>query len=91
MRVGSLRGGRAGRGSRWSRRRSSGWSPWAGGVPVGRATAPETASTTTDQQFPGGGGPMDTPPDGGRMGTPPDQGSTTDGTTTDGTTSDPPT
>jgi hypothetical protein len=52
-----------------------------GGFAVGRATAPETASTTTDQQFPGGGGPMGTPPDGGRVGTPPDQGTTTDGGT----------
>ena len=60
-----------------------------GGFAIGRATAPETASTsTTDQQFPGGGpgGQLGTPPDGGGpMGTLPGQDETTD----DGTAEEP--
>ncbi|SCX44552.1 hypothetical protein SAMN03159343_1436 [Klenkia marina] len=68
-----------------------------GGFAVGRATAPDTAtSSTTDQEFPGGGrfgtppgdGQLVTPPDGDQFGTPPGQDGTTDGITTDGTTTD---
>ncbi len=48
-----------------------------GGFAVGRATAPDTGSTTGDQQFPGRGGPMDGRPGDGPRGTPPGQDGTT--------------